>query len=80
MESPLFVSGEVLRTCMSHSLLTDVVVELSQVPEDDREKRHCYTWKMDELITVGAWLLLVIAMVGWVGVVSHGCGWLGGCS
>ena len=43
-------------------ILRRIVVELPQTPEDDPQK-----WKSDELVTVGACVWLVTAMVGWVG-------------
>ena len=36
------------------ALVVVVVVELTQISEDDLQK--CYCWKADELITVGAWV------------------------
>ena len=45
-----------------------LVVELPQTPDDDSQKSQSCAWKVDELITVGAWVYLVMAMVGWVGV------------
>ena len=46
-----------------------VVVELPQTPEVDPQKRWSCAWKADEIITVGAWVQLVMAMVGWVEMV-----------
>ena len=44
-----------------------VVVELSQTPEDDPQKRCSCAWKADELITVDVLVKIVMAMVGLVG-------------
>ena len=51
---------------MSHGLVVGiaVVVELPQTPEDDPQKALSCAWKAVELITVVAWVLLVMAMVG----------------
>ena len=64
-------------TCLSHlhplvrhyvtvSAAVVVVVGLPLTPVDDPQ-RWSFTRKADKLVTVGAWVSLAMAMVGWVG-------------
>ena len=51
------------------------IVELSQAPEYEPQRRQSCAWKAGKLITTGAWVLFVIAMVVWLGWGWGGGGW-----
>ena len=44
---------------------------LPQTPEDDHRQGYGWVWKADGSVTVGAWVLIFIAMVGWMGAVME---------
>ena len=52
-----------------------VVIKLPQTLEHDDQKHLSCMWRADELITVCAWVKLVMAMVGGVGGCDGGGGW-----
>ena len=56
----------VVTVVVGATVVVVVVVELPQAPEDDPYKRLSCSWKAEELVTVGACMQLVVAMVGWV--------------